>query len=896
MNWLESLLTPALVRALGWTLVHSLWQGAVVALSLAGLLLLLRRHSAQIRYGAAAVALVAMLALSMVTFGRYYYAEQAVQAQPQPLPLRTLPASLSGAQVILASVNAHTSAEAALTAPLMTEEESVSMAQTWLEYFDRNLPIMVTIWLLGLLAMTLRMLGGLAYVQRLRHYRVRPLSAEWQARLAELAARAGVTESVSILESALVRVPLVVGHLRPVILLPLGTVTGLSQSYLEAILAHELAHIARRDYLMNLLQSVAEILFFYHPAVWFITATLRNERENCCDDAATALVGGNPMTLARALTALAERCLQPHMAPRLALSAVGTDGSLLGRVRRLVQGRSAPTFTEGFMAACVVLTGMVLLTTAVAMAGPRPAKKSPALQKEWSNLAVYNQDTAKAVAKTKSDSSASFSTDTKVPAVIEREVEEAPEMAIAVQEDEPGKAKIKNKKDKARKGKKVEQVVVVEQGGRGRRNSPGTVVIQKDKKGRVTDVFVDGQRVASEGKEKDKVKTWKKADKQVEVIRVRPNGMVFRNDDNFDEPGFNHNFNQSFSFGGNTRTRTIVVPGPAERIRIREEARRGSSEDVRARRQLRLNNNPDVFTYEYRGADVQELATRARALEQAERSLLDAESGDDSDEARERLQEAREHLHEQQEELLERQMELQERHSEQQERVQEAEEMRREAARLRREADQLQREADRNSRNASRAANTESRLTDELLKDRLISSSRSYKFDLTSKALTVNGKQQSEKMRQKYAKLYAEFNGHPLTSTSRWRADVNRTDGSYAPRPPQPPQAPRAPRAPRLSSGSNLLAPPPPPPAAPAPPPAPPAPPRLDSDKIRAELRKDGILDANAKNFQFQLNGDELKVNGKTQSAEMARKYRRMLNIPEDGKNTNHSVQISIND
>src|SRR5690349_19044328 len=108
MNWLETLLTPSLVRALGWTLVHSLWQGAVVALSLAGLLLLLRRHSAQIRYGAAAVALVAMMALGMVTFGRYYYAEQAAQAQPQPLPMRSLPASLSGAQVILASVNSNT--------------------------------------------------------------------------------------------------------------------------------------------------------------------------------------------------------------------------------------------------------------------------------------------------------------------------------------------------------------------------------------------------------------------------------------------------------------------------------------------------------------------------------------------------------------------------------------------------------------------------------------------------------------------------------------------------------------------------------------------------------------------------------------------------------------------
>ncbi|WP_054411457.1 M56 family metallopeptidase [Hymenobacter sp. DG25A] len=888
MNWLETFLTPALVRALGWTLVHSLWQGAVVALSLAGLLLLLRRHSAQIRYGAAAVALVAMLALGMVTFGRYYYAEQAAQAQPQSLPFRSLPASLSGAQVILASVNANTSAEAALAAPLTEEEASVSMAQSWLEYFDRNLPILVTIWLLGLLAMTLRMLGGLAYVQRLRHYRVRPLSEEWQARLAELASRAGVTQSVSILESALVRVPLVVGHLRPVILLPLGTVTGLSQNYLEAILAHELAHIARRDYLMNLLQSVAEILFFYHPAVWFITATLRNERENCCDDAATALVGGNPMTLARALTALAERCLQPHAAPRLALSAVGTDGSLLGRVRRLVQGRSAPTFTEGFMAACVVLTGIVLLTTAVAMAGPRPAEKTHLLKETLAGVTVYGQDTAKALVKTKADSSAAstLSTDTKVPAIVEREVEEVSEMAVAAQDDEPGKVKFKNKKDKdkARKGKNVEQVVVVEQGGRGRRNAPGTVVIQKDKKGRVTDVIVDGQQVVSSGK----AKKGEKIEKRVEVIRVRPNGMVFRND--FDEQSFNRNFNQAFPFGGNAGRRTIVVPGPAERIRIREQARRAAQQGARVQRELRLSGNEGDFEFEFDGPDTDELSRNA--LEDAERGLRKAEAEATTDEEREHIREALNELREQRADSRERQQEIVERRNEQRDQGREADELRREADRLRREADRLQREADRNSR----TANDDSRqLTDELLKDGLISSSRNYTFDLTTKALTVNGKKQSEKMRQKYAKMYAERNGRPLTSTSHWRSEENRTTARNVPRPPQPPRAPQAPRAPRMGSGSNL-APPPPPPGAPAMPPPPPAPPRLNTDKIRAELRKDGLLDANKKGFQLQLTGDELKVNGKTQSAEMARKYRRLLNIPEDGKNSNNTVQISITD
>jgi bla regulator protein BlaR1 len=361
MNWLENVLSPALVRALGWTIVHSLWQGAVVGLALVGLLLVLRRHSAQVRYNVACVALATMLGLALVTFVRHY--SIALTAAPVN--------SVAGALIVAAPAAASTDLLPSYAAP--AETVTTSGVQAWLQYFDHSLPLIVTAWLLGLLAMTLRMLGGLAYVQRLRHYRVQPLAAPWNERLAVLAAKAGLKRSITLLESALVKAPLVAGHLKPIILLPLGTVMGLTQSQLEAILAHELAHIARRDYLMNIVQSVAEILFFYHPAVWFITACLRTERENCCDDEATAICG-DPLTLARALAALAEMGHDVTPVPQLALSAVGPDGSLLGRIRRLVQRRAAPTFSEGVMAALVVMGGLVLLglTAAVSMASPRP--------------------------------------------------------------------------------------------------------------------------------------------------------------------------------------------------------------------------------------------------------------------------------------------------------------------------------------------------------------------------------------------------------------------------------------------------------------------------------------------------------------------------------------------
>jgi len=131
--------------------------------------------------------------------------------------------------------------------------------------FDRHLPLLVLAWGIGLLLMGLRLLGGLLLVQRLRRYRVQPLPEIWQARLAALTGRAGLRRSVQLLESALVTGPVVLGHLRPVVLLPLGAVAGLPPGYLEAILAHEVAHVLRRDYLVNLLLTVPKPCFSTTP-------------------------------------------------------------------------------------------------------------------------------------------------------------------------------------------------------------------------------------------------------------------------------------------------------------------------------------------------------------------------------------------------------------------------------------------------------------------------------------------------------------------------------------------------------------------------------------------------------------------------------------------------------
>ena len=193
------------------------------------------------------------------------------------------------------------------------------------------------VWFVGVAVLTLRLLAGWLWVQRLRSHGTSPAPAGWQQMASRLAKRLhidGRAKPIQLLESALVEVPTVIGWLRPVVLMPTSALAGMGPQQLEAILAHELAHIRRHDYLVNLLQTLVETLLFYHPAVWWLSRRIRIERENCCDDLAVSLCG-DPYTYAKALADL--EALRGDSS-RLVLAATG--GSLLYRVRRLI---GAPT-------------------------------------------------------------------------------------------------------------------------------------------------------------------------------------------------------------------------------------------------------------------------------------------------------------------------------------------------------------------------------------------------------------------------------------------------------------------------------------------------------------------------------------------------------------------------
>lgn len=279
----------AWVQQLGWTLLHFLWQGSAIALVWALLRALFRRSlSAQGRYLLACLALAAMAAAPLITF-------------------LVLPAGTAAGHSIPPLV--HWSLPAAIWHDLIRG--------------------FVALWIAGVIVFSIRLAGGWRLVSQLRRTAC-PAEPEWQRRLEEIAARVKTSRPVRLFVSSLVDVPTVIGWLRPAILVPLGTLTGLPAEQVYALLAHELAHIRRYDYLAGILQSLAETLLFYHPAVWWISSEIRNERELCCDDAAVA-ASGDVLTYARALAQL--EAMQPR---RLSPAMAANGGSLLHRIRRLI--------------------------------------------------------------------------------------------------------------------------------------------------------------------------------------------------------------------------------------------------------------------------------------------------------------------------------------------------------------------------------------------------------------------------------------------------------------------------------------------------------------------------------------------------------------------------------
>ncbi|HEX5745111.1 MAG TPA: M56 family metallopeptidase [Archangium sp.] len=356
-------MSEAVSQSLGWALLHLLWQGTLVAAALAVALRVLDRRAASVRYLLSCGALALLLVLPALTGWHHYASLQKAE------PLPSTPASVERTSTVARApglVMERAVEKRSPVAPLAARPTPV--LERVLPLLGEHMHWLVLAWGLGVTVSSLRLLSGWLKLRRLVR-EAEPAPTEWQDALERLARRLGMTRPVRLLRSAALDVPAAVGWLRPVVLLPVTALTGLSARQLEMVLAHELAHIRRYDFAVNLVQTLVETLLFYHPAVWWMSRVIRVEREHCCDDIAVG-TSGNPISYARALTALESLRLMPLETASPAMSALG--GSLTDRVRRLV-GTPAARCSSRWVAGASVVT----LMSGMAVAGPLVALALP---------------------------------------------------------------------------------------------------------------------------------------------------------------------------------------------------------------------------------------------------------------------------------------------------------------------------------------------------------------------------------------------------------------------------------------------------------------------------------------------------------------------------------------
>ncbi|HKU90486.1 MAG TPA: M56 family metallopeptidase, partial [Steroidobacteraceae bacterium] len=334
------------MKVLAWTLLHFLWQGAAIAALAGALMSMFRASSTRYLIG------VGALALMFASFGVTFALLSAPPAGGDGLAADSMPVSADVAPAVLAPEVLEISPILAIT----PERDFAWVARTWL---------------VGVCLLALRIAFGLLLLEQLRRRNLSALPAEIVERCRDLQQRLGITRMVRYCECRMVNVPSVIGFFRPVVLLPMRALTGLTAEQLEAVIAHELGHVKRFDVAVNFVQVIAETVFFFHPAVWWLNKRIRADREDCCDDVAIAACG-RTVSYARALATMEGW----RDTPELAMAATGSSVStrvarLLGMGQQKNGARSAGVITASLVLAAALMAGAASLGFA------QPAAASP---------------------------------------------------------------------------------------------------------------------------------------------------------------------------------------------------------------------------------------------------------------------------------------------------------------------------------------------------------------------------------------------------------------------------------------------------------------------------------------------------------------------------------------
>jgi len=344
MNYLSGLLDSQMINALGWSILHILWQGFIVAFILGFALRILHKKSSQLKYLLSVSSILLIVGLSVYNFISY-----SDNKKDDNLFINKNVEVVNGIKIN----PPHTEANHAIYEGLIIDKIKAKITSA-----EKFFPLMVNIWLIGVLVFVIKLILSIFYTSRFKYKYCQSISAVWLKKFNLIEEKLMIEKAIQYIESGIVKTPIVLGYFKPAVIIPVGMLTGIPENQIEAIIAHELAHIRRNDYIINVIQTIIETVFFFHPAVWYISSKIRNERENCCDDIAIKVCDGN-LTYAKALVSIQEFSLGKHYA---AVAFSGQKKHLLNRIKRIVM---KPKMKSGLIDKLIAL--FIIVSAAVAL-------------------------------------------------------------------------------------------------------------------------------------------------------------------------------------------------------------------------------------------------------------------------------------------------------------------------------------------------------------------------------------------------------------------------------------------------------------------------------------------------------------------------------------------------
>jgi bla regulator protein blaR1 len=370
MTYFTDLFSSSLIQAVGWTLFHSLWQSLLCIVIVIALMRYIPSRLSNARYTLATGGLLTIFLMSVATF---LYMMHMEVSMPQESDVSFNQTFHNPSQV--------------------TEFDSMSGLVTSItSHIQSNITLIVASWIIGAMLSSLRVFSGWWYLKKLRNNAIE-LDNEWSVPLQKLAKDIGVNKWITLAESSLIHAPIVIGCIKPIILVPVGMCAGLSTKQLESIFLHELIHLRRGDYFVNMIQVLLEALFFFNPFVWIISGIMRREREHCCDDAVVKL-HGNPLAYVHALATLEEVRLSNA---GLALSLAENKNQLLNRIKRIME-KSVKSYStrERIVPVALLIIGLVCASWLTIQSGrPEQGLRPKSIQETVTNDTTIKQKSAR---------------------------------------------------------------------------------------------------------------------------------------------------------------------------------------------------------------------------------------------------------------------------------------------------------------------------------------------------------------------------------------------------------------------------------------------------------------------------------------------------------------------